>query len=70
MNDIGYENIKYKGSDAEITVKGLSMDSLKYRRRYTEMAIDYHKKEQNPKQIVFFEAELKLIDKRLKQLSA
>jgi len=68
MNDIGYVNIPYKGSCAENTVKSIqTKESLLYRRGYTEGAVDYHKKEQNPKQVLFFETELKLIDKMLEQ---
>lgn len=68
MNDIGYVNIDYKGSYAENTVKGIQCrEDLLYRRGYTEGAIEFHKKEQNPKTIKFFESELKLIDKMLKQ---
>lgn len=65
---IGYIDLDYKGSEAENTVKSLDLEQLKYRRRYTEMAVDYHVKENNQGQIKFFTDELNLIDKRVKRL--
>lgn len=66
MNDIGYEKLDYKGSYAYNTVMGCTKEQLRYRRGYTQGAIDYHKKENNTSQIKFFTDELNLIDKRLK----
>ena len=68
MNDVGYIDIAYKGSCVENKVKSIqTKENLLYRRGYTLGAIEFHKREQNPKQILFFESELKLIDKILKQ---
>lgn len=63
-----YIDIAYKGSYAENTVKSLDLEGLKYRRGYTVGAINYHKKERNEGQIKFFSDELRLIDKKIKQL--
>jgi len=68
MNDMGYEKIEYKNSYAYNTVKSLNKEQLLYRRDYTEGAIQFHIKENNPNQIKFFRDELNLIQKRLKRM--
>lgn len=68
MNDIGYLDLPFKGSELEITIKTASGDGLQNLLRYSEMAVDYHTKEQNPKQIIFFQSGVNLISKRLKKL--
>jgi hypothetical protein len=69
MNDIGYDtSLKFKGSYAESNIKHLEYDALINRKRYTEMAVDYHVKENNPSQIEFFTEELNFINKRLKRI--
>lgn len=68
MKDIGYIDLEFKGSYMETGIKAETAEQLQYRRGYTLGAIDYHQKEQNPKQIAFFESSLKLIDKRMKRI--
>jgi len=65
---MAYIDCEYKGSTAYNSVMSITTkEQLEYRKRYTEMAISYHIKENNPGQIKFFSDELKLIEKRLKQ---
>lgn len=61
-----YINTLYEQSSAYHCVMDATKSQLRRRRRYTLMAITYHKEEsKEPKQVEFFEAELALIDKRL-----
>jgi len=65
---MAYIDIEYKGSYAYNSVMSITTKkNLEYRKRYTEMAINYHTKENNPGQVKFFSDELKLIEKRIKQ---
>lgn len=64
---MAYIDIEYKGSYAYNTVKSLTKEQLEYRRGYTQIAVNYHTKNNNPGQVKFFADELKLIDKRLKE---
>lgn len=66
MNDIGYVNITFKGSMNETSIKTASEKQLQNLLPYYSGAVKYHTKEQNPKQVVFFQAGEKLIKKRLK----
>lgn len=61
-----YIDIEYRGSYAYNSVMSATREQLQCRKRYTEMAIDYHTKENNPSQIKFFPDDLNLINKRLK----
>lgn len=63
---MAYIDFEYNGSYAYNSVMSCSKEQLRYRKRYTEMAIDYHIKEGNPGQVKFFSDELTLIEKRLK----
>lgn len=65
MNDIGYINQEYKDSIAYNTVMYATEEQLLNRLPYTINAIEYHKKEHNPKQVKFFTDEMNLIKKRL-----
>lgn len=65
MNDIGYISETFKGSINETNIKTSENWQLKNMLRYYEMAILYHNKEQNPKQVIFFQSGLNLINKRL-----
>lgn len=67
MNDIGYENLNYKNSVGYTTVISLNVEQLQYRKGYTEGAIEFHIKNNNPRQVAFFTEELNLINKRLKK---
>lgn len=64
MNDIGYADTPYKQS---ILFRSTPMDiwQLKNGRSYANMAIEYHSKECNPKQVQFFKEHLSEIDKRI-----
>lgn len=53
MNDIGYINCEYKGSTAYNSIMSASKECLLYRLGYTKGAIEYHTKENNPRQIKF-----------------
>lgn len=70
MNDIGYTKEQFKGSIAYNCIMAASERGLMERanKRYAENAIEYHIKECNPITEKFFRDELKLINKRLKQL--
>jgi len=69
MNDIGYENIPFEGSFTERSILNIrDVESLKFRKRYEKMAISYHQKEQNPKQLLYFKKALELVNKRIKKL--
>lgn len=64
-----YVDLEYKNSVNCNTVMSInSKESLEYRRGYTVAAIEFHKKEGNVGQVIFFEDELKLIDRRLKHM--
>jgi hypothetical protein len=67
MNDIGYLDLQFTGSEAYNTIKTADIDGLKNLLRYSEMAVDFHTKEQNLKQVIFFQSGVDLINKRLKQ---
>ena len=55
MNDIGYLDLPFHGSEMEINIKTTrTKESLRYRLGYTQGAIDFHTKEQNPKQVDTF----------------
>lgn len=63
---MAYIDCEYKGSYAYNSVMSCNKEQLRYRKRYTKGAIDFHKKEGNPGQIKFFSDELELIERRLK----
>ncbi len=59
---------EYKGSPAYSAVMGATTaDQLRNRKRYTLMAIDHHRQAGNADQVAFFETDLALIEKRLRQ---
>ena len=64
-----YINQPYKESAAYKCTMSATPKQLKIRRKYTKLAIRYHKKNHNKQQVEFFEAELALIDKRLAERS-
>lgn len=67
MNDVEYDiSLKYKGSYAEANVKTATQEGLKNLKRHYEMAVEYHTKENNKSQILFFSEGLNLVNKRLK----
>ena len=66
MNDAGYISETFKGSINEANIKTAQEYQLKNMLPYYTGAIEYHKKEQNPNQVIFFESGAKLIKKRLK----
>ena len=65
MNDIGYLDLPFKGSECETAIITADKDGLKNLLHASEGAIDYHTKEQNPKQIIFFESARDLCNLRL-----
>jgi len=67
MNDIGYITETFKGSINETNIKTSSLEEVKYMLRYYEMAVEYHNKQQNPNQVLFFQGGINLINKILKQ---
>jgi len=66
VNDIGYLDLKFKGSELETTIRTARKDGLRNLLYYSEGAVIFHTKEQNPKQIEFFQSAVNLINKRLK----
>ena len=58
---------EYENSIAYNSVMAATKDQLITRKRYTEMAIDFHTEQNNKGQIKFYSDELELIKKRLKQ---
>lgn len=64
MNDSGYITITYKGS---YLFNSLTYDysQLKRQKQYTVGAIEFHKREDNPKQEAFFKEHLIEIEKRI-----
>ena len=70
MNDIGYLDLKFQGSECEINIRTAQDWQLKNILTYAKGAINFHTKEQNPKQVIFFQSGLDLINKRLKRLGA
>ncbi len=67
MNDIGYIDIEYKNSYLHNSI-GSGMEQLVECKRYTKMAIEFHTKEQNPKQEFFFTEHLKEIERRIDKI--
>ena len=67
MNDVRYLDLPFCGSEMETSIKtARTKEPLRYRLGYTQGAIDFHIKEQNPKQVDFFQSAANLINKRLK----
>lgn len=65
MNDIGYLDIIFSESESRTSILTAPRWALKNRLRYAEMAVEFHKEEQNPKQEKFFTEEVALIKKLL-----
>ena len=65
---MGYIDIDYQGSYAENSVKYETLEELMNRRRYAEMAVDFHREEGNQLPLKFFSDQLKHINKRIKHL--
>lgn len=68
MNDIGYIDETFEGSICENTIKTSNKDGLKNLLYACEGAVIFHTKEQNPKQVIFFQSGINLCNKRLKKL--
>ena len=67
MNDIGYLDIPFHGSEAETSIKtARTKEQLRYRLGYEQGAVAFHTKENNPRQVEFFQSAVNLINKRLK----
>jgi hypothetical protein len=66
MNDIGYLDLPFHGSELETTIKTARRSGLENLLRYSEGAVRFHKKELNPKQTDFFQSAVNLINKQLK----
>lgn len=57
----------YKNSIAYSTVMSSTKEQLLIRVKYTKGAIETHREQGNAGEVTFFEEELKLINKKLKQ---
>lgn len=69
MNDKGYVNLKYEESVHWKETEYCSERwRLKNKRPYFEMAVCFHRREQNPEQTAFFQAGLDHIDRKLESL--
>ena len=67
---MAYQNIPYQNSPAYNSVMGCTTRAqLLNRKPYTVMAIEFHKMEGNAEQVVFFQSDLALIEKRLTMLA-
>ena len=69
MNDIGYITETFKGSASETSIKTAQDYQLKNMLPYYTGAVEFHKKEQNPNQVVFFRSGAELINKRLSRIN-
>ena len=69
MNDAGYISETFKGSINEANIKTAQEYQLKNMLPYYMGAIEYHKKEQNPSQVIFFQSGAELIKKRLSRIN-
>ena len=64
---MAYLNIPHKNSAAYHSVMGCTTcEQLLNRTKYTVMAIEFHEMEGNTDQVLFFQDDLALIEKRLK----
>ena len=67
---MAYLNIPYQNSAAYHSVMGCTTRAqLLNRKPYTVMAIEFHRMEGNAEQVVFFQNDLALIEKRLTMLA-
>ena len=67
---MAYINIPYKNSAAYNSVMGATTAAhLLNRKRYTHGAIEYHEREGNAEQVLFFKSDLALIEERLTKLA-
>jgi hypothetical protein len=67
MNDIGYIDERYEDSICCTAITNTNdTDQLTNKLRAIESAINYHKEEQNPKQVQFFKAARDHVYKKLK----
>lgn len=62
---MAYTTEQYEGSEAYKCTMGATREQLEIRKRYTEMAVEYHAREENTDQTKFFMDDLALINKRL-----
>lgn len=70
MNDIRYLDLQFKGDIMETTILHSlnDIESLNYYMGYVKGAVNFHIKENNPKQVEFFQAALDLCIKKQNKL--
>jgi len=62
---------EYEGSQCQKATAAATLEQLEHRKRYAEMAVYYWATQDTPNQdaIKFFQQELALIDKRIKEMT-
>lgn len=65
MNDIGYKNLPFIGSELEITIMTAKIEHIENILVASKNAVSFHKREQNPKAQQFFQSAVDLCKKRM-----